>query len=1056
MAGNPNWFDAGSVTSKEFGGKGYDQLTVSSISYPILGGSSGQTNVGGRATPLAGGVQSNAEQAPPEVSKAPDQYVKPTPPPVIVQMGVGLPPMILPNQSNLNQPIPQTRTDLQSPKFYSGAASRSELRGYTPQTNEQGEVVAKRYDVTPIEPINAVIAPVVSVNRQAPEVKTTSERALEESPIFGKFSTLKYGTGRNTALESFFNFAVTGSIGSARKTLASFGTSYEKGGVLGAGEGLVKGAIEFPEQAYETLIVNKDAGKKLEFLRDVGVQSSLFKVAGKAVSPIARELNPFTTGVARVTLKGGETKAVYTGVGYSGFNFPSLPKPAARVLKEATGLPFEKLTNLPTRTVTPKPFIGITETGKIILGKPTEAIAKTSMPSLSKSVNPEFSTGNLAKPSAPSGGIETAILTEPSVMKARGYQTKDITLTQDYLREAELLKAVKSKAIGQYPLELKTASPEVTKLTIEYLSQFGEKGTKELYLGGSFGQIKQSSGGRTRLAGDIEPYMREGVTRARGEEIISGLAAKIREAGYGEQISYTGGTKILGKTKEGELDHFIDTQFPRDTKEGEGGSPYTKGKIYGLELAQPLVNTKEGFALKSLTEQLRRKGGSALSEYQYGGKKFLSPAAHRPKDIPDKFYVAQELLVQGRKASPRVVRAQAVKELDLIGERYRSHSFPEKLMEQVGGKPVGTIEKVYKEYEANVKSFEQARIERYAATHKIISFNFAGTKFVSLPIRVKAAPNELVKPFPKLQRPPVEYKLTEEELYQAVKVKPFTKERAGIPVASSESLTNYPSDYYKLESKPARSKLYYSDGAGYPDTSKDVYKPYVEYSKDYPKQNAYAGYLNSIKTSYPSVFDYSGTPDYSGGDYPKAPDYKGGDYPKIPTYPTSGYPSSPGYGGNGGGNSGYPKGGLGNGGIEIPPSTPKQFIRDNKLFSFKGEKAFAVFVRRKGKFLELETPKPLTRSEALVKGLQAVGTSAAATFKIRPTGKLASANPNQQTIRRLPSDYLYKPKSIKPTQAGEELFTERSKYRIKSRGELEEITFKGIAARRKNKTFGVF
>jgi len=105
-------------------------------------------------------------------------------------------------------------------------------------------------------------------------------------------------------------------------------------------------------------------------------------------------------------------------------------------------------------------------------------------------------------------------------------------------------------------------------------------------------------------------------------------------------------------------------------------------------------------------------------------------------------------------------------------------------------------------------------------------------------------------------------------------------------------------------------------------------------------------------------------------------------------------------------------------------------------------RGFDVLVRRKGKFEKI-TSSPLSKSQALQFGAFKVGNTAAATFKLRAS---SSNQLGSFTGRGFLNDFSQK----------NGLFIEKRGRRIKSKGELEEITFKGLKSLRskKNKIFG--
>lgn len=101
------------------------------------------------------------------------------------------------------------------------------------------------------------------------------------------------------------------------------------------------------------------------------------------------------------------------------------------------------------------------------------------------------------------------------------------------------------------------------------------------------------------------------------------------------------------------------------------------------------------------------------------------------------------------------------------------------------------------------------------------------------------------------------------------------------------------------------------------------------------------------------------------------------------------------------------------------------------------EEGFAVFVRRKGTFAEVEAA-PLTENAALALGKKLVQNTAARSFKIQRTGGRATSTENKSPGLQ---DFYNSKK-----ERG--VFIQKPKNSIRTAGELHEITYKGNAAQR--------
>lgn len=102
---------------------------------------------------------------------------------------------------------------------------------------------------------------------------------------------------------------------------------------------------------------------------------------------------------------------------------------------------------------------------------------------------------------------------------------------------------------------------------------------------------------------------------------------------------------------------------------------------------------------------------------------------------------------------------------------------------------------------------------------------------------------------------------------------------------------------------------------------------------------------------------------------------------------------------------------------------------------------FDVFVRRSGSFQKINYAA-LAKEEAVQFGAWKVGHTAAATFQIRPAREKVK---QRFKGKGMLADFYQK------RGKGGNMFIEKRGRRIKSRGELQEITFKGISAQKARK-----
>jgi hypothetical protein len=122
---------------------------------------------------------------------------------------------------------------------------------------------------------------------------------------------------------------------------------------------------------------------------------------------------------------------------------------------------------------------------------------------------------------------------------------------------------------------------------------------------------------------------------------------------------------------------------------------------------------------------------------------------------------------------------------------------------------------------------------------------------------------------------------------------------------------------------------------------------------------------------------------------------------------------------------------------DLTPSLPSFSKRGKPLFS--NRKGFDVFVRKAGKFEKINLGGALTKAQALSLGVRATDFKAAATFKIKPSfSPVVRGRGSSYDNFRLTNQYY------KKLDRGETLFIEKSKYRISTLGEIQEISYKGL------------
>jgi hypothetical protein len=126
---------------------------------------------------------------------------------------------------------------------------------------------------------------------------------------------------------------------------------------------------------------------------------------------------------------------------------------------------------------------------------------------------------------------------------------------------------------------------------------------------------------------------------------------------------------------------------------------------------------------------------------------------------------------------------------------------------------------------------------------------------------------------------------------------------------------------------------------------------------------------------------------------------------------------------------GFPS--RGNPFVGRPPSGIMQHRKDKKK---KFNLGYSAYVRKKGKFQRIATG--LAREQAIYAGASDVRTTAAATFQVRQEG--FTQNEDRGLFNNM-RDFV---------QKKADTFIQKAAKRISSQGEKQQITFKGIAARR--------
>lgn len=128
-------------------------------------------------------------------------------------------------------------------------------------------------------------------------------------------------------------------------------------------------------------------------------------------------------------------------------------------------------------------------------------------------------------------------------------------------------------------------------------------------------------------------------------------------------------------------------------------------------------------------------------------------------------------------------------------------------------------------------------------------------------------------------------------------------------------------------------------------------------------------------------------------------------------------------------------------GFEEPEETEVKIIKGKKKKKGRG---FRVEIRRRGKFRPL-SEFALPREEALALGAKEVLETSAATFRIRPSDRPIKST--GITVSPKFSSFFRAPKS-----GARNVFVQRRGVRIKSPGEIREISLVGVKTRRANRT----
>lgn len=128
--------------------------------------------------------------------------------------------------------------------------------------------------------------------------------------------------------------------------------------------------------------------------------------------------------------------------------------------------------------------------------------------------------------------------------------------------------------------------------------------------------------------------------------------------------------------------------------------------------------------------------------------------------------------------------------------------------------------------------------------------------------------------------------------------------------------------------------------------------------------------------------------------------------------------------------------------ILTPPPASGFGLPPPSLKPASGTTGFNVLVKSKGIFKRVN-PVPLSQADAINYGARRVGTTASATFKLQKTGEAVKDTTSTKGNIR---DFYRKGN----------LFIEKRGRRIKSSGELREITYKGLASPKKKKRKNLF
>lgn len=511
--------------------------------------------------------------------------------------------MLAESQASLNE-LEQTEAQAAASKFLAGMG----IKGAPGTIEGEGSKFLASTAAAPYM-ISGMVGNIINpaqarlFTSQASKLGLGSKETQASAVEAGKGPVMVAGIAAGAHFAAPVAAGVASALGASEATAATFGsgigTLVSKGiPTIFAGLQVLQGGKTVDASGKESFSLAQGLGRALPFVAFSAASIADIKAATTPMKTMMDVKKIDTYGNVKVSNEFARTGTSYTGL--------------YRATGEGAGTP----------------IIGISETGRVVLGTPKSA----DIPSFAKTQFPSPSVNIQTNPATP---LETALYAKPELMKDAGFSPNEIGKVQLVQKEMGVITKMQNQFIlTELPKVTKVLDERGVTATLDLAKDFFKQGKIEKIYG-SFTEVAQRNPQYARVPGDIEIQFKSLAGRT---EFVNKIADKYKALGYKDVVVETNklgeptGSVYIGKG------HALDLHYNNEPQElsyqNVGGN-----MEYGYLRSRPTIKY-QGMKIQTIQEQMVNRGGAA-TRYQTlsTGEKIAGPADFRAKEVPDVYAI---------------------------------------------------------------------------------------------------------------------------------------------------------------------------------------------------------------------------------------------------------------------------------------------------------------------------------------------------------------------------------------------------------------------------------